>query len=384
MPESPAMTPFWQRIRVLSVVLAVFSSLPVVMGTIAVSDRGPYRPMDPGGWVLLLSLPVALALFGWSPRISVAYSVAGTSLFYLLHYPLGPASLPMYVTLFLAAAWGHRRLSWIGAASGMLGIGIGLTVYNAQWWKGGPGWLIAVTWLVLALLGAEFVRARRERADQRRETLAELIKRRESEERLRIAREVHDVLAHHVSLIAVQAGTALHLFDQDHEKARSALIAIKDSAKQVLVDLRSTVGTLRDFDGSATRQPISGLSQLNSLVERMTDAGLPVTVNTQGEPCALPSTVDTAALRIIQESLTNTFRHAGPARATVEIEYATDRLALSIVDNGKSEAPYTGQGNGIRGMRERAEALGGTLTAQPTAVGFAVKASLPFNANGTS
>jgi signal transduction histidine kinase len=226
------------------------------------------------------------------------------------------------------------------------------------------------------------LRFRRERATARARTLEEEARRRTSEERLRIARELHDVVAHNISLINVQAGSALHLIDQQPERARTALSAIKVASKETLVELRSVLGVLRQVDEAAPRSPAPGLGRLDEIVSRASSAGLPVAVEVEGASNGLPPGVDRAAYRIVQEALTNVTRHAGPARATVRISYGERDVVLQIDDDGlggtTNGSPSTG--NGILGMRERAAALGGTVQTGPRpGGGFRVRAWLPVD-----
>jgi signal transduction histidine kinase len=207
-------------------------------------------------------------------------------------------------------------------------------------------------------------------------------RRRTSDERLRIARELHDVVAHNISLINVQAGSALHLMDQQPERARAALSAIKDASKETLVELRSVLGVLRQVDEEAPRSPAPGLAHLDDVVARANSAGLPVQVEVEGAANGLPPGVDRAAYRIVQEALTNVTRHAGPARAMVRISYGERDLVVQVDDDGIG-APGNGvvsPGNGILGMRERAAALGGEVQAGPRPDGgFRVRAWLPVD-----
>jgi signal transduction histidine kinase len=217
------------------------------------------------------------------------------------------------------------------------------------------------------------------RAEQAR-TREEQQRRQASEERLRIARELHDVLGHHLSLINVQAGVGLHLMDSRPEQAREALTAIKSASAEALREVRSVLGVLRPEEEAAPRAPAPSLARLDDLTA---DAGLPVRTVVDGTPRPLPAEVDRAAYRIVQEALTNVRRHAGPAAAAVvTIGYAEGEVTVRVTDDGAGSAAPLDGGNGIPGMRARAEALGGTLTAAPVpGGGFAVRAVLPVNSN---
>jgi signal transduction histidine kinase len=244
--------------------------------------------------------------------------------------------------------------------------------------------------LTLLLFVAELIRIRRQRAAAMAQSREEELRRRASEERIRMARDLHDVVAHNISVINVQANTALHLMDRQPERARSALTTINDVSKQALIELRSVLGVLRDVDAygvaeNAPRAPTPGLARLGDLVDHAAASGLAVRVEEEGQPVTLPADVDVAAYRIIQEALTNSARHSGGATATVRLGYAEDALRVEVKDDGTSRpsgrppARAEGSGHGIAGMTERAAALGGTLEAGPRPEGgFLVRAWLPF------
>jgi signal transduction histidine kinase len=242
-----------------------------------------------------------------------------------------------------------------------------------------------LAWLVAVIAASEGWRARRERLAQTRAAREEAERRRGSEERLRIAQELHDVLGHHISLINVQAGVALYLMDDDPEQARSALAAIKQSSRELLHEMRATLGVLRGVDEHPPHQPVPGLARLDSLVAETRAAGLPVTVEIRGPRRDLPASVDLAAYRIVQEALTNTRKHAGPAQARVVVRYDEHGLTVQVDDDGRGTGSpgsdggrIAGGGNGLPGMRERAQALGGTIAAGPRPEGgFHIRAFLP-------
>src|ERR687892_75230 len=233
-------------------------------------------------------------------------------------------------------------------------------------------------------------RRRRVRRVERAHTQVEEARRRASEERLLIARELHDVLAHNISLINVQAGVALHLLDERPDQARPALAAIKDASKEALGELRSVLDVLRrSEDGStAPRAPTAGLRDLSGLVERTRAAGLDVTLDVAGEARPVPAGVDLAAFRIVQEALTNVVRHAETSRARVRLDYGDDELMVQVDDDGRVLASAVtdigdttdGGGKGIAGMRERVLALGGSFEAGPRpGRGFRVRARFPID-----
>jgi signal transduction histidine kinase len=228
------------------------------------------------------------------------------------------------------------------------------------------------------------VREVEQRAEEAERTRDEAARRKAMEERLRIARELHDSLTHSISVIQVQAGVAVHLARKRGGDAPPALLAIQEAGTDAVRELRATLGVLRsedDGDGS-------GLSQLDSLVARAQAAGLPVTVTVTGAERPLPPEVDQAAYRIVQEALTSVSRHAGHARASVLLHYATEALSIQVDDDGNGSVTGTGAGTrpsgpglGLVGMRERVSALGGRLQAGPQDDGgFQVRAELPARA----
>jgi signal transduction histidine kinase len=222
------------------------------------------------------------------------------------------------------------------------------------------------------------VREVEQRAEEAERTKDEAARRMAVEERLRIARELHDSLTHSISVIQVQAGVAAHLARKRGEDVPPALLAIQEAGADAARELRATLGVLRrDEDGEG-----SGLSQLDRLVARARTAGLPVTVTVTGTQRPLPPQVDQAAYRIVQEALTNVSRHAGQARASVHLHYAPQTLSVLVADDGTGNGTRSsGPGLGLVGMRERVSALGGRLQAgAQDGGGFQVRAELPTRA----
>jgi len=244
------------------------------------------------------------------------------------------------------------------------------------------GWLISAgVMVVTARVWQLHVREVEQRAEEAERTKDEAAQRRAMEERLRIARELHDSLTHSISVIQVQAGVAVHLAGKRGEDVPPALVAIQEACTDAGRELRATLGALRSEDGDS-----SGLSQLDSLVARARAAGLPVTVTVTGAKRPLPPEVDQAAYRIVQEALTNVSRHAGHACASVHLHYTPEIFSVQVDDDGKgsitsSGTRPSGPGLGLVGMRERVSALGGRLQAGPQdGGGFQVRAELPARA----
>src|ERR1700729_2067171 len=243
------------------------------------------------------------------------------------------------------------------------------------------GWIISAGFGVVASRVWQLhLREVEQRAEEAERTREEVARRRAVEERLRIARELHDSLTHNISVICVQSGVAVHLARKRGEEVSPALLAIQEASADAARELRTTLGVLRSDDDGDT----SGLSHLDRLTARARAAGLPVTVNVTGARRSLPPEVDQAAYRIVQEALTNVSRHAGQASAWVHLCYTPDALAVEIDDDGTgtSTGPRpSGPGLGLIGMRERVTALGGRLHTGPRGGGgFGVRAELPARA----
>jgi signal transduction histidine kinase len=246
-------------------------------------------------------------------------------------------------------------------------------------------WFLLIGWLLAASVLAEVSRQRRayldqveQRAVDAERTREETARRRADEERLRIARELHDSLTHSISIIRVQAGIAVHLARKRHEPVPETLLAIQQASSEAMRELRATLEILRNDD----EQPGTGLDRLADLVDSARKAGLPVNVHVDGSRHTLPAHIDRAAYRIIQEALTNITRHAGPATASIQLSYRDDELTVSVDDDGRGNGGTNMvPGIGLVGMRERVTALGGSLYAGPrNGGGFRVRAELPLEA----
>ncbi|WP_412075042.1 sensor histidine kinase [Streptomyces xanthophaeus] len=372
--------PAWRS----SLFVAVFAQ--VGSGWAAQAQTGR-AALDWFGRLLLLLGPLLLV---WRHRypVAVAYGVSAVTLVYVgAGYPYGPVFVSLALACFAAVVAGRREAAW--GAVGLLWAGHLLIGHWLYRWlppagDGPAPWAqeVAVTAWVLAILAvSELVRTRREQWARERAERAAADRRRVGEERLRIARELHDVLAHSISVINVQAGVGLALLDSDPEQARTALTTIKAASKEALGEVRQVLDTLR-APGEAPRTPAPGLDRLPELVEQAAAAGLTVEVTVDGEARGLPPGVDLAAFRIVQEALTNVVRHSGARTARVRLAWRPRLLELRVDDDGPATgAPAGGSGNGLVGMRERAGALGGGIEAGPRPDGgFAVVARLPMKA----
>ncbi|TDC59924.1 sensor histidine kinase [Actinomadura sp. GC306] len=358
-----------------------------------------HTDLDALGFGLLLAGPALLLLRRRHPVPTLALTAAVTVLYLLRAYPYGPVIFSMAVAMFAAVVAGHRLAAWAGTGAVLAAYFAVTTAVGVPADERGSGGLFPVerpsllamtlvtAWALVVLVTAELVRTRGQRAAEAARIRAERDRRQASEERLRMARELHDVLAHNISMINVQAGVALHLLDENPEQARTALAAIKDASKEALTEMRGVIGALRAQGETAPRSPTAGLGGLADLAARARAAGLRVEVEITGDRRPLHAGTDLAAFRIVQESLTNVTRHAGPGPVTarVAVAYREDELVVRVEDDGRGAPSLDGSpagsptGSGIRGMRERAAALGGELTAGPRpGGGFRVRARLPL------
>ncbi|WP_435812337.1 sensor histidine kinase [Streptomyces smyrnaeus] len=365
--------------------LAVLVLQQVGTGFAAHNQRADTVGLDVAARVLLALGPVLLLLRHRFPRTTVFGASAVTLAYLAAGYPYGPVLFSVVVAGFAALVAGYRYATW--GALGMLWLGH-LLAFHAFYRRlppegEGPGpWgtdLFMAVWMVALCTAGELARVRLAERERRAREEEEAAERRADEERLRIARELHDVLAHSISVINVQAGVGLALLDSDPAQARAALTTIKAASKEALGEVRQVLATLR-APGDAPRAPAPGLDRLGELTEQAASAGLRVTTRTEGTPVPLPPGADLAAFRVVQEALTNIVRHSGSRTADVRIHYGTDVLELLVDDEGPATGTGpTGGGNGLTGMRERAAAFGGTVEAgRRTDGGFRVRATIPL------
>ena len=274
-------------------------------------------PVDAVAVALLAAGPLALLARRRYP-VAVVWVVIGVTLAYmLLGYPYGPVLLSAALALYANISGGHRLAAW-SAAGALYGGHFGLRALLDVEPPSVSELLIVGAWMLLMLVGCEAARVRRERVLEAERTRAEEARRRASDERLGIARELHDVIAHHISLMNVQAGVALHLMDKRPEQARIALTAIEAASREAMGELRSVLSILSRPDEQAPLAPAPSLARVDGLASQAAAAGVEVKTEVTGIARALPAPVDAAAFRIVQEALTNVIRHAGSS-ATVQI-----------------------------------------------------------------
>jgi signal transduction histidine kinase len=398
------------------VLLAVFITVMQVQGTITrnAGEAGERSLADFGylGYVLLIVSGMVIAVRRrWPVPVFVTAALASL-VYYGLDFPDGPGWLGLFVALYTLAAYGDGRRSLVIA-------GVGTTVLTIGWLvaaadiepRAAIGWVFfRIGAAVMSTALGESVRSRRiiaaeaqQRAELAERTREEEARARVDAERLRIAREVHDTVAHAIAIINVQSGVTAHVLDKRPERAREALQAIEQTSSRALREMRTVLGVLRDDNDG--RAPHPGLEQIDELTAKARDAGLDINLEATSPATPVPSAVGSAAYRILQESITNVIRHAGPTRVTVTLNPGIDVLEIRVTDEGRRAASGdaradprlsahqvggngTGSsakpGRGILGMRERCQLLGGELDARPTpSGGFEVKAHLPLAPTGS-
>jgi signal transduction histidine kinase len=408
----------WLRSPYRDAVVAVILTVILVYGSYGeghpqgAADRVQFRGHPvPHPTAALLLVAAACLVLAWRRRWPVAVlaiSIAAVTAYTLLGYVNGAALIAPVIALYAVAT----RLSALRAvAAGLVTVGVLMAASAAR----NPfGYISAGGYYLIPLMGVAVVFGgiavvnRRAYAASIRDRAEQDARRRLDEERLRIARELHDVVAHTMATINVQAGVAVHVLPTRPEVAADALQAIKTASKEGLRELRAILDVLRQADDADPVQPAPGLAQLDALIDGARRAGLQTTLTVTGEPFPLPAAVDLAAYRIVQESLTNVIRHAGPATAAVVLSYRPDELGIDVTDTGRGPAdspPSTASatstpsasavsaastaigttGHGLAGMRERAATVGGTvLTGPGPGGGYHVTARLPVNGRPAS
>ncbi len=343
-------------------VLLADAALALVVGGLAAegswsSAAGHGIRLGWAGYALVALATAGLAVRRRWPLAALAVAYGAAVAYLAIGYPYGPVLQVASLAMYTVAAWCPRAVSLSALAvtvGGYLPLAWPTSLATAALWLGLP-------WVVGAVArGYRRIRARAAAAERRGDVYAE---------RLRIAREVHDVVGHSLAVISMQAGVALHVLERRPDRAAESLRAVRETSAQALAELRATL---------SADDPPPGLDEVPGLVAAMRAGGLPVTLAVRGEPAAVPQAVALAGYRVVQESLTNVVRHAGDCRVSVRLEYRPDAVAVSVTDDGRG-GPPAGTGRGLAGLRERAAAVGGTLAAGPgPACGFEVRALLPL------
>lgn len=346
-----------------------------------------FRDPSPVGVVLALAASVPLA---WRRRwpfstffvvamSAMAYEVAG---FATVFAPFG-----LLVALYTVGAHCPRQRSRLAAL--ITAVGLAVVLLTARWDVNAASIssnviVFATVWLIGDNLRTRraYVASLQDRAERAERTRAAEAQRAVAEERTRIARELHDVVAHSMSVMVVQAGAARRVLDRNPGQTAEALEAIEATGRQAMTEMRRLLGVLRDSgEGARIRAPQPSMAELRALVEQFADAGLPVTLSVDGDERDLPAGVALSAYRIVQEALTNSLKHAGPAAAVeVRVRYEDDEVVVEVLDDGRGVVAATSStaGHGLVGMRERVDVCGGELRTGPRAGGgFGVRARLP-------
>jgi signal transduction histidine kinase len=324
---------------------------PLMAGTVAVRRR---HPAVAGIAAVLIAGIVAIA---WKPPNTVSFGIAWLCSMYAL------------------TVWTSTRVFAVGAALLTVPTLVSVAIRGEP--KGGASFAVVALAAMLLVRRVVGDRERRAQIAERERDLAA----REAviEERARIARELHDVIAHHVSMIVLQAGAERRVLDGANTSTRDVLETVERTGRSALTEMRRLLGMLRgDANDPLTPQP--GLTDVPTLVGQLRDAGLPVELHVEGEPSELPVGIELSAYRIVQEALTNALKHAGEASATVNIRYGSDSLELEIADDGAgTSTPVPSGGHGLVGIRERVALYGGRLDAgRRPGGGFAVRVLLPI------
>jgi signal transduction histidine kinase len=355
--------------RLLAATLAITSELEAWLGSIAGRER----------LVVAVAGPLMAATVAVRRRYPAAAGIAAASLANVVAIVWKPPNAVSFgiawlCSMYALTVWTTTRMFVIGLAVTALPTLVTVAVRGEP--KGGASFVIVTVAVMLLVRRIVGDRERRAQVAERERDLAA----REAvvEERARIARELHDVIAHHVSMIVIQAGAERRVLDARDSSTREVLETVERTGRSALTEMRRLLGMLRnDENDPFTPQP--GLADVPMLVSQLNEAGLPVELRVKGEPKELPVGIELSAYRIVQEALTNALKHAGEARASVDIRYETDSLALEIADDGAGAPPLDRGGHGLVGMRERVALYGGQLdAARRPGGGFAVRVLLPI------
>lgn len=380
---------WWTPVRrdaLLALVLTVFGQLDL---RYQIDNSAPHGP----AFAVAVATAVAtgaVALRRRAPMVALAavvVAVAGPDLFGRFTFTLWGDFLAMLIVLFSVARYTGRRSAWTGAA---LVSGTAVLVMVRVPEAGSPA-NIPFAFIPLSLVFAAglVLRHREQRLDAERARAERLERERDAavaaavtDERSRIARELHDIVAHCVSVMVVQAGAAEDLLDRDPDKARAPLASVQDTGRQAVAELSRMLGLLRGKPGEPGLLPQPGTTELAELVRHTTEIGLPVEFRVEGTPRELPPGMALSVYRIAQEALTNSLKHAAPTTATVTLRYREQSVEVEVRDSGRAvpaaPAGTPTVGHGLIGMRERVRLFAGTLDVGPDpGGGFAVRACLP-------
>ena len=373
---------------VLAIAIAVFALAEAWPGFVPPPER--WARQD---WVWYLS-PLVLALVSTLPiafrrryPVAVLLVIGAAMVGWLLRGGESPGAvfLAFFLAIFSAGAYASDR------RRSLLSYGVLAGLFLVLWWVEGllDPWLVFVFAFATGIwLAGDALRTRtieledheRRAVDLERQRSAALLQA-AADERARIARELHDVIAHNLSVVVIQAGAAQRVLDAQPEAAREALRQVELSGRVAMTEMRRLLGVLRKGDDEPLTVPQPGVDRLETLLDDVRSAGLPVTLRTSGDARTLPPGIDVSVYRIVQEALTNTLRHADASEATVELRYLPQAVEIEVVDDGRGTRSArwdTEAGHGLAGMRERAQLFDGAFEAGPRpSGGFAVRVVLP-------
>jgi signal transduction histidine kinase len=360
------------------------------------SDVGRYHPVNALGILLILAQIVPLAWRRRAPEAALIVISVATVAFYAANFLPVTSGIPILIATYSAAAHLERRRSVraLEVTAATLVLCTAATAVHHRF--AGADLLTGGVFVAAAWILGDNLRTRRaymasleERAARLERDQQDNARRAVNQERARIARELHDVVAHSVSVIVVQAGAARRVVHRDADRAAEALRSIETTGRQALDELRRLLGVLREYgDREPALAPQPTVRDLETLVDQLREAGFDVELRVEGEPRTLPSAAGLSVFRIVQEALTNTVKHAGPATAQVVVSYRPDEILVSVTDNGRGLAGQLSRsdtdgpvpaGHGLVGMRERVALFGGDLRTGPRpGGGFEVRARLPI------
>lgn len=370
---------------VLDLLLGV--TVTLVIAIVITADQGGIQDPDAIAYLFACAFGALMLLRRRFPVAVLVVTTLLLSAYYILDYPAIGLAVPVAAALYSAAEFGRL------AAAIVVGL---LLVIASTYFRILDGEAIAyllgyeliptVTLMAAAIALGDSTRSRRALRAEQEQTArliaqehASLAEQRVQAERMRMARDLHDMIGHSISVISLHAGVAREAIGRNEEEARQALSHIRAASSEAMRELRATVKALRHPASGHGDRAVASLANLSGLVDSATASGLTVDIQIEGDVSGLPARVDTAAHRIVQESLTNVIRHAGASRVTLAIAVDAQELRLQLTDNGATPLASVTPGDGIAGMRERARLLGGALSVQPRpSGGLEVTATLPL------
>jgi signal transduction histidine kinase len=365
---------WWERLRRVNPLVwdSLLAALIASIVGATVSSQDGVRGLVAWGLVVVASAPLAVRRRAPLPVLGV---VSGATVVLALAGNGGAGDTALALASYTVAAhepW--RRVATFGIPLALVGASVSQVAAQTH-----HNWVEVVTGLTVAvglpiLIGRIVFNRRRRLVLDRESAAREAV----TLERTRIARELHDVVAHAMSVMIVQAGAARTVVDRDPNAALDAIAQVEQTGRAGLAEMRRLIGVLTDDGQAGSTAPMPGLAQLDPLLDTVRSAGLPVELFRTGTARELPAGADLAAYRVIQESLTNALKHAGPASARVALDYTSDRVTIEVADDGRGPSAEPGVGHGLIGMRERVGLFGGTLeTSARPGGGFVVHAEIP-------